>query len=421
MVRLIATIYIVLVITQPSEWIRLFEGLPVQELALVAGLGFSALLKGDRLSEVLFSSPSKFFILFIILSILSVLANGDSLSYAFGTIAYKYIKFYIGYLIIVVANDEPEKIRKTFFWTIMSGLVVSYLCIRLMLTGEGVGAGIGVTEQTLNWRGSVQWLGAFGGGNTTGLLLLFIFAISLGCVFKESSKIRQLFYISTSAYIGFAFLLTHSRGGFLGLLAVLGYFVFIHIKMSFKKFLPLAVVIGIIVLVLKPEEEGRGLKESSTPERVELFHQGLQMFKHNPFFGVGSSRFKNNNRIKKTAHNIYLNTLAETGFPGLFVFISMWFFVFKKILDNVKSIDVKSLINRNIQTSFLLISGIGVSLFFLSADHELPYMAFAFLTASANQFKSEYHITVSEYKNIFKLIVFIIFCVYIAIQLYFMI
>ncbi len=421
MIRFLATFYILLVVLQPSEWIRMFEGLPVQELTLVSALGIMALINGDRLFEVIASYPAKFFAYFIILSMISVLPNGDSLGYAFGTIGYKYIKFYIGYLLIVVANDTPEKIRKTFFWTIMAGLVVSYFCIVLMLTGEGVGAGIGVTEQTLNWRGSVQWLGAFGGGNTTGLLLLFILAISIGCIYKETSTVTKLFYIATSAVIGTAFIMTHSRGGFLGLMAVIGYFTFLHSKMSFKKFFPLALMLGIIVLAVKPQEEGRGLKESSTPERVELYHQGLQMFKHNPVFGVGSSRFKNNNRIKKTAHNIYLNTLAETGFFGFFTFIAMWFVLFKRISINLPEIDIKHLINRNVQTSFLVVAGCGVSLFFLSADHELPFITFAFLTASANQLKGEYEITSQEYKNILKIIILIILCVYVAIQLYFMI
>jgi len=420
LIRFFATFYILLVVLQPSEWIRMFEGIPVQELTLVSALGVAALFNGDRLFEVISSYPAKFFAYFIILSMISVLPNGDSLGYAFGTIGYKYIKFYIGYLIIVIANDSPEKIRKTFFWVILSGLVVSYFCIMLMLTGEGVGAGIGVTEQTLNWRGSVQWLGSFGGGNTTGLLLLFILSMSIGCLYKETSNVKKLFYILTTCVIGTAFIMTHSRGGFLGLMAVIGYFTFLHSKMSFKKFAPLALMIGIIVLAVKPQEEGRGLKESSTPERVELYHQGLQMFKHNPVFGVGSSRFKNNNRIKKTAHNIYLNTLAETGFFGFFFFIAMWFVLFKRISINLPEIDKFDLINRNIQTSFLVVAGCGVSLFFLSADHELPFITFALLTASANQLKGEYDITTTEYKNILKIIILIILCVYVAIQLYFM-
>lgn len=421
LIKILATFYILLVVLQPSEWIRLFEGIPIQELALVGSLGLVALFQGDKLFDAMSSYPAKFFAYFIVISMISVVANGDGFSYAFGTIGYKYIKFYIGYIIIVVANDSPEKIRSTFFWTILSGLVVSYFCIILMLTGHGVGAGIGVTEQTLNWRGSVQWLGSFGGGNTTGLLLLFILAMSIGCFYKETARIKQLFYILATGTIGTAFIMTHSRGGFLGMLAMLGYFVFIHTKMSFKKFAPIAIVIALTILALKPQEEGRGLKESSTPERVELYHQGLQMFKHNPVFGVGSSRFKNNNRIKKTAHNIYLNTLAETGFFGFFFFIAMWFVVFKRINANLPNIDKSSLINRNVQTSFLVVAGCGVSLFFLSADHELPFIAFALLTASANQFKDEYSITSTEYKNILKIIILIILCVYVAIQLYFMI
>jgi len=398
----------------------MFEGVPVQELTLVTTLTLILLTKSEKFFTVLYSAPSRFFAAFIVISIISVLANGDSFSYAFSVIAYKYIKFYIGYLMLVVANDEPSKIRKTMFYIIVSGSIVSYFAINLMLTGKGVGAGIGVTEQTLNWRGAIQWLGSFGGTNTTGLLLLFIFSISLGFLYREKSKIKQIFYLSTTAWIGTAFFMTHSRGGFLGFMAALAFFFYIKTKIRLKIFLPGALILVVLVLVLKPDDPGRGLGSSSTPERVELYHQGLQMFKHNPIFGVGSSRFPNNNRIKKTAHNIYLNVLAETGFFGFFFFMAMWFVVIKKIRINLPTVDENSLISRNIQTSFLMITGIGVSLFFLSADHEIPYIAFALLTSSANQFNDTYTVSSQEYKTTLKVIIAIIAFVYVAIQLFFM-
>ena len=419
MIHLLSITYIGLVVLQPAEWIRIFEGIPIVELNLLVILGFILLLKSEKFAEVLRSYPSRFFGGFIIVSILSVLAAGDDFSYAFGVIGYKYFKIYLAYLVLIVANDDPSKIRKTFFWTIVFGCVVSYLCINLMLTGVGVGAGIGLETQTLNWRGSVQWIGTFGGGNTTGLLLLFILAMSIGCLYKESSRIKQLFYLSTTAWIGTAFIMTNSRGGTLGLLAVLVYFFYIKTKIRLKVFLPMALVLVVLILVLKPQEEGRGISESSTPERVELYHQGLQMFKSNPFFGVGSSRFPNHNYVRKTAHNIYLNTLAETGFFGFFLFMTMLYAPIKKIRDGLPSIDDEDLINRNIKTSFLISIGVGVSLFFLSADHELPYIVLALLVASANQINNTYNISSKEYRTIFKLIVLLIIAVYIAIQLFF--
>lgn len=420
MIHALSILYISFIILVPAEWIRLFEGVPIVELTIVLALGLIVMFKASKLIEVVKSYPSRLFFGFIIISILSLLANEDSASYAFGIIGYKYLKIYLGYIVLVVANDDPSKLRKTFFWTILTGCIIAYYCINLMLTGKGVGAGIGLYEQTLNWRGSVQWIGTFGGGNTTGLLLLFLTAMSLGCLYKEKSRIKQIFYIGTTAYIGFAFLMTQSRGGFLGLLAMLGMFFYIKTKIRLKIFLPVSLMLVLAVLVLKPQEEGRGISESSTPERVELYHQGLQMFKNNPVFGVGSSRFANNNPVRKTAHNIYLNTLAETGIFGFFLFVTMIYVAAKRTRDNLSSVDEASLINRNTQTTYLILTGIGVSLFFLSADHELPYIAFALLTAAANQYDGEYKISVSQYKVIVKLIILLLVAVYTAIQLFFM-
>ena len=55
--------------------------------------------------------------------------------------------------------------------------------------------------------------------------------------------------------------------------------------------------------------------DQSTLERYEAWSTGLTMFRGNPVFGVGARQFAEHHYL--TAHNSYVLSFAELGFPGL--------------------------------------------------------------------------------------------------------
>ena len=421
MVFYFSVIYIGLVIIQPVEWIGFLEGIPAQELTILFGILLSFVSCNERLFSVVTSLPSKLFLSFIFFSILSVV--GEGMSYAIGHIGVNYIKFYLGFLLLIIGVDSNEKLYKLMNYIVLFTLVVSYHCINLKHNGVEIGHGIGATAHVLNWRGSVQWLGAFFGSNTTALLLLFPLGVSLGLFFKQDKALKKVYYIMTTLVIGYSFLLTGSRGGFIGLLAILFYFGYIKLNIKLKVYLPLSLICMVLVIALKPQEEGRGLSESSTPERIELFHQGLQMFKEHPILGVGANQFPSNNHIRKTAHNIYLNHLAEIGFLGFFSFIMMFLIPFKAMLRvsaNLKQSQKEDLIlERSINIVIMSIIGFSTAAFFLSVQHEIPYILLSFITLIAINNKEDFSYSFKEIRTIVMLMIFVIALVYFAIQLYF--
>ena len=363
--------------------------------------------------------PTRFFLMFLFLSILSVSYLG--FSYALGVVGYEYLKYFLGYMIIASSLDSIRNLRKAFVMMSLAGCLVAYFCLRLYYQGVGVGAGIGTTVQTLNWRGAVQWLGNYGGSNTTALLFISILGFSLGLFFRGERFGIRLFGLLASALIGWAFFLTDSRGGFLAFLAILGGYTYLRMNMRLRTFIPLALALAVLAIVLKPEPEGRGIGESTTPERVELFHQGLQMFKKNPILGVGTWQYPRHNPVGKTAHNFYLATLAETGFFGAVLLTLMYYYPVRSLL---KYLHMKEKGTAEYNTAAMIIVallGVGVCTFFLSAKNEIPYYMLGIAASLPHSERIAHKLNGREVMLIILINILLIATIYTLIQVYFMI
>jgi|GEM_PF-5016167 len=413
-----ATVYLLCTVLQPAEWIPIFEGVPLQELVLLMTIPVLA-VSNKRFIELLTYPPFKFFLLFIIISILSSRYMG--LRYALGTVGYFYIKLFMAMILIVLALDTAEKLEKILKIMVLGAFIVGFLCVRLYHTGEGVGAGIGTHAQVLNWRGAVQWIGTFSGTNTTAMLLIFLLGLNFGLLFLSKSIVSKAVWLSVCLIVLYAFYLTHSRGGFIGLITILGAYFYRRVNINLKVFVPLAIMLGLAVIVLKPQEEGRGLGESSSPERVELFHQSLQVFKNNPVIGIGVGQFARNNPVKKRAHNIYLQQLAETGLVGAVLFSLAFFAGGKNLLvymRRYKKEDKEFQISSTVLISFI---GLAATLFFLSPQSEMPYIMLAFMVALPFGSRINEPMPAKTIWFVLLINVIVVIAVYILVQMFFII
>ena len=415
MVPLFAYFYLAAIVLQPAVWVSMFYNKPVVEIILLLGFIFTIFTRFDRLKIILGSPQVKYFTGYIIISIISL--HKEGMAYAIGEVGVTYFKYFLGYILLMAAFDDDKRLNNGLFVIVISGVIVSYYCIQLSQTGVGVGLGIEV--QKLNWRNATQWIGTFGGSNTTAQLLLFILSIALGLLYKQFAFFKKYFLVISIGYIGYAFFLTHSRGGTLGLLAVLSYILYLKLKIRLKYFVPAALVFAGVMFALLPQEEGRGIAQSSTPERIDLLYQGLQMIKEHPLLGVGSGQFYQNNTIRKTAHNIYLNTFAEIGIFGFFMFVMMYYVAIRELLKLNRDGSSGELSKRNIlAVSFALISAM-VANFFLSAQHEIPYILLALITIPSFNKGVSYKANIKEYQYILGFIIAIVVIVHFLVELFF--
>ncbi len=119
--------------------------------------------------------------------------------------------------------------------------------------------------------------------------------------------------------------MTESRGGLVAAMLVPG--VFVIRRYGWRALIPVA-MIAIPVLVFGSRSGGDA--DQSTQERYEAWSAGLQMFHHNPLFGVGAGQFTQHHNL--TAHNSYVLALAELGLPGLFLFFVMIYLSLKILI-----------------------------------------------------------------------------------------
>lgn len=112
--------------------------------------------------------------------------------------------------------------------------------------------------------------------------------------------------------------LTQSRGGLLGLLAgLLGLFC---ARFGWRKTIPLAILMVPAVLLLVGGRQANITTGSGTgQERIELWNEGLILFRRAPLFGIGYNMYAD--EVGLVAHNSYIHCYTELGFFGGTLFL----------------------------------------------------------------------------------------------------
>jgi hypothetical protein len=161
-------------------------------------------------------------------------------------------------------------------------------------------------------HGRVRWRGTFADPNELSLAIgaAMSFAFALHASMRRS--IRHLLLIGVIGVSSYCVILSGSRGGVLVLLLV---FAVYFVRRFGLKGLVVGGMGGLPLLLLG----GRSGEDadSSSLERLGALYEGVDFFKSSPVFGLGQGQFLENYFI--TAHNSYLLSAAELGFPGFVI------------------------------------------------------------------------------------------------------
>ncbi|MGQ9880698.1 MAG: O-antigen ligase family protein [Armatimonadota bacterium] len=186
--------------------------------------------------------------------------------------------------------------------------------------------------------GEIQRAGAesgmLGDPNDLASYILMLFPLCYYLFFNDPKRWLRLVYGAAMLMILVAIVYTGSRGGFIGLVALL------FLLWLFAKRKVLGLFIGLAVFgaiwFASPSEYRERMRsitnyeqDESAMNRVEYRRAAVRMFKRNPFTGIGLKNYTDFARdfgapASQTAHNMYYLVLAELGGIGLFVFLNIW-------------------------------------------------------------------------------------------------
>jgi O-antigen ligase len=164
----------------------------------------------------------------------------------------------------------------------------------------------------------IRYVGEFSDPND----LAQYFLVSLpfvGMLWRRGQIFRNLIItLPLMAYIGYGIFLTHSRGVFVGLLAVL----MLHLRTRFNSILmTIAAAVVAVVGLAGMIAGGRAFSFGAGADRIEAWGVGLGLLRSHPITGAGFNSFTDFHEI--TAHNSFVLCFAELGLLGFFFWMAL--------------------------------------------------------------------------------------------------
>lgn len=212
---------------------------------------------------------------------------------------------------------------------VVSGLIIAIIAI------SNAQAGIGLVEGNRVTIG--RQLGSMlGDPNDLALVLMFPFAFSISLFLSKGySKLLRILAFLTTIALFLAILETQSRGGLLGSLAVGGIFVRYYVRSNVLLAaiaIPSALLLYMVAGISDRSSGGaaeEGL-DASAMGRLYAWQAAFNMALENPITGVGLNNFYYNyfyysehwDGLNHAVHSTWFGVLAETGFVGLFLFVT---------------------------------------------------------------------------------------------------
>lgn len=150
------------------------------------------------------------------------------------------------------------------------------------------------------------------------ILLLGMIICGAGWMRALGRRLPRVAWLPPLAICGFALALTRSRGGFLAMLV--GLTVLLTSRYGWRKTVPLAALLFPLLLVAFSGRMTRISTDEDTGQaRIQLWSDGLDMFRQSPLFGIGYGTYQDHAGL--VAHNSYVHCFAELGALGGMAFL----------------------------------------------------------------------------------------------------
>lgn len=321
-------VYFFLEYGRPQDYVQAF-GLIKPGLIVTLILLFAWLSKGDKSS--LWQPPINYVILFIC-------AAGFSTLYAVNNYhAFRATQLLFLYLAgailpgIMLINTYPRLQSLIKFWMLLHVFVA---IMALQNGGRGPGSFL-EDENDL--------------ALTLNMVVPYLWFMSQS---PDTKGIKRFYYFLAACVVIAGVVVTASRGGFLGLVAVIGgIIVFSPKRLRNFAVVTLVCVVGYLMIPESYKKEVASISDTENGtrnDRIYSWKMGWRMFLANPVVGVGANNYPWNVHIYemqafgdgtgeikmhggRAAHSVYFTLLPELGMVGTLIYLLLLFKSFKEL------------------------------------------------------------------------------------------
>ncbi|NIM19912.1 MAG: hypothetical protein GTO51_06660 [Candidatus Latescibacteria bacterium] len=402
--------YLLFLYLRPQEFISAFRTIPV--MFLVGGVTLVIMLIRMAMDRKPFAkAPQSFFMFWLFVAIIVSQLAQFYMAGAMESANY-FLSILFMYTFMVNLITTEKKLRITIYVLIVLTMYLAITGIYQYFTGEVFG--ITVLEDR-----RIRGMGIFNDPNDLALALLIAMPFIVLPLLGKSRGRVKIALIPITASLIYALYLTNSRGGFLGLAALLSVVFFKRYGKKAGAMLTLATLAAILLLGPSRTME-MSAREESAYGRVEAWAAGMDMFKSNMLFGVGIGNYTDYHPL--VAHNSFVHCAAELGLFGLFPWVMLIYISMKNIYfvtRNAGTSHGTQIWTMNQATLYAFVAFVVTTTFLSRAYNELLYILIALSAASVNVFVSQ---SSDEYclieKKDFMYVFFIIVASLIGLQLF---
>ncbi|MBD3235032.1 MAG: hypothetical protein GF315_15020 [candidate division Zixibacteria bacterium] len=320
--------FVIISFIRPADIMPSLAAIPLAKL-IGGGTFLAVLLKHIRSKDILFQYKQTYLLatLTIILFVSVPLSYWPSRSLE---ISMDFTKILIFFLIFINIVRDLKTLRVVSLVAVACMCILCYSTIQSYLDGSlRAAATIGA--------------GLYGDSNDVALMLVTSIPLVGFVKFNQKRMITANFlYWGIVLFLSAGVIVTESRGGLLGLIAVL-MLTFMRGRNKLKGILILLIV-GLLAIPFLPAEISERYKtigeygdDPSAMNRLYAWQAGLDMMISRPLYGVGIGAFETafgtaykpdgfNSARWMAPHNTLVQIGAETGIVGLFIFLYLYIF-----------------------------------------------------------------------------------------------
>lgn len=266
-----------------------------------------------------FSTEIKCILLMAGWAVLTIpIAKDPSLAWA--TFNDTFSKVVLIFIVMVNTLRTKERLKGLMWLSIGVGVMLSYQAIGLYRQG---------VFKTEGYRVNVDFGGMFGNPNDMALHLVIFTPIAVTLGLASKNKLAKIAYFAAAALMVAGNMVTQSRGGFLGLLAIAAVLVWKLGRNRRFKVILAAAVIGLVVITLAPGNYGLRILSIFVPsldpvgssnQRSELLQQSIWVTLRNPQ-GIGLGNFPVVGIDNLQTHNAYTQVSSELGWAAAIAYV----------------------------------------------------------------------------------------------------